>query len=486
MGFGCYMKDGRLTWSQGSAKKFNLSVAQLDQLYNILIWAKPAELQELAISISRDTLRLSKFPNLLAKGRNLTRVTLLSGAENHTLRILGTNCHNLKYLDVSHSVRVTDYGLKGLLLKRPPRRRVNYADDVIAAGPGSMSESDSNDRYYLELTSLETNRCADTLLNITLLGTSVTWEGCDQTCKLLTSSAYLYSSLPIVKIVKIRHMGGIFEKSIVFNRRSLGFVNNTTMDDNMQFIVGSSIDSILGPYDIYQFPIVDRLVIPSSSSSHRSSEEEKSYIFVRRADSFKLALHMKLDGMTVTSLVMPWYTFTWKMDSLVSLDILGVSFPNLKFLRGRVKGIWNRDDVPFLPHLQVACVWSLNSTTGLSMLQNAPDIKIFEFNNTQTLINHPGGVELTDLTLKNCLSTNPKLTRSIEEITLRPAELTLVSLRALVQSCPNLKRIGDLESWKITTDEIADFNRYLDSIRSQCVLSVMNFPPSLGEKFEWI
>lgn len=74
-------------------------------------------LKTIILSTERGALHKSTLPNIFARSTNLTSVTILNGATNHILRIIGLNCPQLQLLDVSHSQAVTDQGLKSLLLK---------------------------------------------------------------------------------------------------------------------------------------------------------------------------------------------------------------------------------------------------------------------------------------------------------------------------------------------------------------------------------
>lgn len=494
-----------MTWSQGSAKKFNLTTPQLDQLYNILIWAEPGRLQELTMSLARDAIKMSKFPNLLAQARSLTRVTLLSGADNHTMRILGISCPFLKFLDVSHSIHVNDVGLQHLILKKLVRKRIVPPGEPQAENDPLFNVNVDNSTFP---TNVETNPCAQSLVCITLLGTSITWEGtpaniakihrfatklkskaltrlifvlklagCDYACEVM-NSGYLCSSLPLIKIFRL-DQSCLVEKGVSLRMIRLGSIVTDGVRQQVSAavnntLVGAGLDSIV--FDCYK--------VSQSAGQASLFEQNKLQILVRDTISYRLSMYMKMDSNSITTLVLPWYTFTWRVDSLVDLDTLGNFFPNLQYLRGRVKGIWNGMGNPFLPNLEVAYVWSLNSSTGLSILANVQSLRVLEFNNTRTMPVADPSMNLNDTTLEQCLTTNATLAETIEEFTIRPTKLTVKSLRTLLEKCPKIKRIGDLEAWNIRAQEIGDFNKHLDSIRSQCILTVMNFPPTSREKYE--
>lgn len=467
LGFGCYLKDGRLTWSQGSAKKFNLTVPQLDQLYNIMLWSHPPQLRELSLSIARDSVKLSKFPNLLAQARSLTQVTILSGAENHTLRILGLNCPCLTKLDVSHSIKINDQGLRNLLLRYHSRRR-NKASTTT----GNCEDEEVDDILQ------ETNPCAEVISSIILVGTSVTWAGCDLACKLM-NFGYYSASLPFINIVRV-NKGELCLNGLPFDRQSLRLSTSSPLRQDDKDVIFSSANNCLLP-ETFKNAVMDLFTFNNENGS--PSNSESLLIFLRdNAECFKMHLHLKMEASNVTSLVLPWYTFTWRLDSLVDLDTLGTFFPSLKFLKGRIKGRWNQIDEPLLPSLQAAYVWSLNSATALSMLENIPGLKFLEFNNTRTLNVHNFNWELTDISLEKSLQQNKSLAKNLETFTIRPTGLTVNALKYLIKTCPNIRRIGDLESWAVTPEQITEFNSYLDSAGSQCVLTIMNFPPATTEE----
>lgn len=431
-----------------------------------MLWSHPPQLRELSLSIARDCVKLSKFPNILAQARSLTQVTILSGAENHTLRILGLNCPCLTKLDVSHSIRVNDQGLRNLLLRYPRRRN---------KPPKSAEKTEEEE---VDDILLETNPCAEVISSIILVGTSVTWKGCDLACKLM-NFGYYSASLPFINIVRV-NKGELCLNGLPFDRQSLRLSTCSPLKEDDKDVIISSANNCLLPSS-FTNAVMDLFTVNNESGS--TSNSESLLVFLRdNVESFKMQLHLKMESSNVTSLILPWYTFNWSPDSLVDLNILGTFFPSLKFLKGRIKGRWNQVDEPLLPNLQAAYVWSLNSSTALSILENVPSLKFLELNNTRTLNVYNKSWKLTDSSLEKSLQENKSLAMNLETFTIRPTGLTVNALKCLVKTCPNIKRIGDLESWDITSEQITEFNAYLDSVGSQCVLTIMNFPPANPEE----
>lgn len=207
--YGCYFCNDKLFWSNGTIERLNLTREQCNRLqtvvacsdalkkwvifketYTILtfILIPPRKLlRTVTLSTERGALKHSTLPSILARSPFLTRVTLLNGATNHILRILGKNCPHLQILDVSHSNSVTDSGLGGLLLKSCPGK-----SNPLASLTPSRARS---------LPPGEKNPCADTLIKVIMLGTDVSHSAFNLACILMEGSYYL-AFLPDLMIVR--------------------------------------------------------------------------------------------------------------------------------------------------------------------------------------------------------------------------------------------------------------------------------------------
>lgn len=92
-------------------------------------------------------------------------------------------------------------------------------------------------------------------------------------------------------------------------------------------------------------------------------------------------------------------------------------------------------------------------------------------------------MRLTDVTLRKALESNPRLMRSLIELCIRPASnLQIQTAKYLINKCKGLKRLGDMECWKISTEELRDLNQELEKVNSKCVLTILSFPPKKENK----
>lgn len=93
--------------------------------------------------------------------------------------------------------------------------------------------------------------------------------------------------------------------------------------------------------------------------------------------------------------------------------------------------------------------------------------------------------QLTDATLAQALSANPTLLTTLVEVCISPGrDLHPCSARFLLQRAPKLKRLGDIESWRVTLAEMKQLGEEMDKANSKCILTVLSFPPK--EKHQYL
>jgi hypothetical protein len=184
--YGCYFNDDRLFWSNGTIERLNMSPEQCDRLYKYICWSDAIKrnlLKTIILSTERGALEKSLLPNVFARSTNLTSLTILNGATNHIMRIIGLNCHNLRLLDVSHSITVTDAGLRNLLLSTKKQRDAVPDEEV-------------------------TNPVAGIICKLILIGTEVTHVGMDWACHIMKAGNLdiLYEKILNFIVPRILHV----------------------------------------------------------------------------------------------------------------------------------------------------------------------------------------------------------------------------------------------------------------------------------------
>lgn len=430
----------RLFWSNGTIERLNMSLEDCERLYNILVWASPSTLRSITLATQRLALKDSRMPSIFAQASALQSVTILNGATDHILRLIGINCPQLQVLDVSHSSAVTIQGMKALLL-RFPRQKNN----------------------------MEKNACAKSLNRLILLGTGVKRPGFEFVCQTL-DKGYSISFIPdeiIVRVKKDKLKIKDLDVDLVPNPIvQLGFSHETTR--GVEQFVRRYVDRIPGTEDLTQ--VLDIY----------EDRSDLMTIFVRDLTSSIINGVLRIELTNITELVLPWDSFTWRLSNIPELTDLGTELPNLKILKARIQGTWDRADL-LLPHLNVAHVWCINDSTILSFLQHSPVISKFTFNCLN--FNNPGGetpwnLAINDTSVQEALTSNVSLRNNVEEFCIRPGpKLSTLTVIYLLKNCPQLLRLGDMESWKVSPEQIRNLNVVMDQTNSKCILTVLSFPP---------
>jgi hypothetical protein len=96
----------------------------------------------------------------------------------------------------------------------------------------------------------------------------------------------------------------------------------------------------------------------------------------------------------------------------------------------------------------------------------------------------PSDEQLNDKNVIKALKENSHLFKTLVEVSLRPAPL--LSKRTavfLIKRAKKLKRLGDMESWNVSTEEIKQLNEMLDQANSKCILTVLSFPPEKKHRY---
>jgi hypothetical protein len=96
----------------------------------------------------------------------------------------------------------------------------------------------------------------------------------------------------------------------------------------------------------------------------------------------------------------------------------------------------------------------------------------------------PTDEPLNDRNLIRALKNNSHLLNTLREVSLRPAPLLSKTTAVfLIKRAKKLKRLGDMESWNVSTEEIKQLNEMLDETNSKCVLTVLSFPPEKNHRY---
>jgi len=135
------------------------------------------------------------------------------------------------------------------------------------------------------------------------------------------------------------------------------------------------------------------------------------------------------------------------------------------------------------PKLKHTYIWTIHDSTVISFLRHCPTIEHFKFNCLD--FSHLYNVDpaqrnntLSDWNVQYSLFLNQSLLKSLVEVSIRPASrLTESTVNFMIERCPKLLRLGDMESWDVSADTLKDLNKNLDEVNSKCVLTVLSFPP---------
>jgi hypothetical protein len=278
-------------------------------------FANPKNLQLLAISTQKPALKMSKLPSILARAEALHTVVILNGATDHILRLLGLNCNCMQLLDISHSQAVTDKGLRNLLMKQPRKRSQNGLE------------------WPAENMKPPLNACASTLIRIVTLGTDLTSAGYEFGCKLL--DGYALSFIPDAIIYRPTE-----------DTKIIGFIL-----DVGNFLVSHEISKALGLSRETAEGVertAARFVDKGSNRDHLETnqivdlytgkKEGEGRMFIRPPDSRIPQAYLKMEWNTLTQLILPWSSFTWRIPALPDVTELATTLPNLTVLKARLQG----------------------------------------------------------------------------------------------------------------------------------------------------
>ncbi|OXA47124.1 hypothetical protein Fcan01_18394 [Folsomia candida] len=473
--YGCHLTETGVAWSDGTFDTFNLTVSQCNRLYQLISWSGALtnkSLRSIILSTEPDAFSGSNLPHILSRSSSLTEVTLLNGATDHILRILGKNCPALKILNVSHSTGVSDAGLAGLILAG---RRHTFGRR------GRMTVAEAR-----AVPPEEKNPCAVSLCKIVLMGTIVSLNAVNLSCAILQDSYYV-AFIPDVMIVRAygacRHdVQGTHVSTRVENEASLHPLFGREEPTLRQ------VGRILGQFVTRRAGTEGTLQVLEHHELPRGNGDRSAYNFVRGVDSYLaegmfVTRSMNTDEtILITQLILFWDSFEWPIAGLPDLDELGVCLPNLVVLKARLRGKWDRAE-PLFPNLRETYIWTVSDTTMLSFLRSSPKIEILNFSCLDLLGTHEE--QLTDATLAQALSANPTLLTTLVEVCISPGrDLHPCSARFLLQRAPKLKRLGDIESWRVTLAEMKQLGEEMDKANSKCILTVLSFPPK--EKHQYL
>jgi len=427
-GFGCHLDDAGIMWTQGSARRFNMTTEQCRCLYNIMLWSPLRKIKKIVLGASQEAFFESKLDSLIIRAQSLTSITVLQGADDNLLTQLGKFCPHLSVVDVSHSRMVSDDGLHSLFFRK------------------SKSKS------------LQKTNCSDSIKLVVLMGTGISWFGSDGVVKQLEHT-YMKASVPEVLMIR--------EKA-----ENL-LASNVPYDQITQSLNGLCLPEQVCNNIAHSLRVLNWGENDMVADQYRAGKDSHTLYF-REVNSRHLYACLKVEqNEFVTSLDVQWRGFSMASGLLLDLHDIGFYFPHLTHLKARLDRLWNRP-TPLLPRLETLHCWVFSEITLISVLKSCPSVSKLEIN-----ISRFSGAEprLTDAVLAKCLEVNPTLCHTFKEFEVRPCALTVKSLDLLLKKCPNIRRIGDLESWDVSFEEMKQVNQQLERVNSSCLLTVMSFPP---------
>lgn len=352
----------------------------------------------------------------------------------------------LKALDVSRSPRVSSHGLINLLVKKPIGRKQD----------GNVTVADVLAR--------EPRRIASSLVDLSLTYGNLGPVNVQLLAKILKT--YLCFHLPEISYRRIS-----FRERAKNIQWKAGFQTQIELAEtfaewlpppiwtNFEGILHTTLalfgDCQLDVYDLNENSIV--------VYAHKSGEYT-----LRGAYEVSVT-----QGLTRLSIF--WEDFNWDVGDITPLTDLVTEAPQLEQLETRLCGSWEGPLPVFEKLTEIRC-WTLDDSTVISILRICPNLRIIDLKNVRS------GEHMeeffTDSVLLDLVTENPTLWPQVQELIIRPTDLTKESVRKLTTVCPQMTRLGDLECWDVTAEEIKELNDWLYHSRSQCSLVVLSFPPS--------
>jgi len=406
------------------------------------------------------TIYPSRFGGIFTKVVNLTKLTLRGDADDNALRSIGAHCHFLQHLDIARSNSITNYGFFNLILKKRigGKRHVPLptAETILDMADGGLRPL---------ATSLETFIVTDARIgldNLLLMA------------QLLSS--YLSAQVPDVTFRRV----GSYRTPLVALASDLDWIGIPTEEKPLYTLLAPWISSDLWA----RLEPFFELTLTASNEECQLDVYRDQYepgvfeVYSHRASEWLLRSIYRISRtLGFTQLTLQWDNFNWEMAQIIQLRDIVTWAPNLTRLhQGRIWGTWEGPK-PILQSLTELHCWVLDDSTVISILRSCPSLEIVDIKNVRSGDNAADGPFLSHPVLLELVDQNPRLWLSLREFLIRPTQLTKVSVLKLTEKCPQLTRIGDLECWDVSTEEIQELNHTLYHSKSQCRLVVLSFPP---------